>query len=56
MGSYMKRLTDKFPGVLFAIPDKTAVCNERPAAWAFVSDGLLSEAQRKELGFAMLAL
>jgi len=52
----MTQLAEKFPGVLFAVPHEAEVYNGRPAAWAFVADGLLSESQRAELGSALLAL
>lgn len=52
----MKPLAERFPGVLFAVPDKTHIINDRPAAWAFVADGLLTGEQREELGKALLDL
>lgn len=52
----MKPLAERFPGVMFAVPDETQVINGRPAAWAFVSDGLLTDEQREELGKALLDL
>lgn len=52
----MAPLMEKFPGVQFAVPDQTQVINGRPAAWAFVADGLLSDVQRAELGQALLSL
>ncbi|MBC8738545.1 hypothetical protein F6X40_17435 [Paraburkholderia sp. UCT31] len=52
----MKPLADQFPGVLFAVPDKEVIINDRPAAWAFVADGLLTETQREALGRALLSL
>jgi hypothetical protein len=52
----MKPLAEKFPGVLFAVPEPQAVINDRPAAWAFVADGLLTPEQRDELGHALLSL
>ncbi len=52
----MKPLAERFPGVLFAVPDETQVINDRPAAWAFVPDGLLTGEQREELGKALLDL
>lgn len=52
----MAALPEKFPGVLFAVPHESAVYHGRPAVWAFVADGLLSEAQRKALGDALLDL
>ena len=52
----MSNFAEKFPGVLFAVPHEHEVYNGRPAAWAFVIDGLLDEKQRAELGGALLAL
>lgn len=52
----MKPLVEKFPGVLFAVPEECNVINDRPAAWAFVPDGLLNEEQRIELGMSLLSL
>jgi len=52
----MSRLAERFPDVQFAVPDKAQVVNDRPAAWAFVPDGLLTEDQREELGKALLDL
>jgi hypothetical protein len=42
--------------VLFSVPDASAIINDRPAAWAFVPEGHLSQEQREELGKALLAL
>jgi hypothetical protein len=52
----MKPLVEKFPGVLFAVPDAGQVINDRPAAWAFVPEGHLTAEQRAELGHALLSL
>jgi hypothetical protein len=52
----MKPLVDKYPGVLFAVPEPSEVINDRPAAWAFVPDGHLTPELRDELGHALLAL
>ncbi|WP_434717082.1 hypothetical protein P5X00_36915 [Paraburkholderia sp. A2RO-4L] len=52
----LKPLAEKFPGVEFAVPPASEVINDRPAAWAFVPDGLLTAEQRKELGRALLDL
>jgi hypothetical protein len=52
----MVPLTEQFPGVLFAVPDRKVIINDRPAAWAFVPNGLLNDEQRKELGMALLSL
>lgn len=48
------KLEEQFPGVEFAVPDEQEIPEERPAAWAFVSDGLLSEDRLAELGRALL--
>ena len=52
----MKPLAERYPGVQFAVPEEIHIVNDRPAAWAFVPDGLLSAEQREELGKAMLGL
>lgn len=52
----MKTLAEHFPGVLFTVPEECNVINNRPAAWAFVSDDLLTAEQREELGRALLDL
>jgi hypothetical protein len=52
----MQPLAARYPGVQFAVPDKSQVINDRPAAWAFIPDGLLSAEQREELGKALLDL
>ena len=52
----MQSLAERYPGVQFAVPNESQVINSRPAAWAFVPDGLLSEEQREELGRALLDL
>ncbi len=52
----MEKLVDQFTGVLFAVPDAGQIINDRPAAWAFVADGLLDEDQRNTLGHALVSL
>ena len=52
----MTPLAARFPGVQFAVPDESQVIEDRPAAWAFVPDGLLTDAQHEELGKALLDL
>lgn len=52
----MTPLVARFPGVEFAVPDEAEVVNGRPAAWAFVADGLLTAARREELGSALAGL
>ena len=51
----MQSLEAAYPGVQFAVPHESQIPNDRPAAWAFVPDGLLSAGQREALGHAMLA-
>lgn len=43
----MQKIAENFPGIELAVPDKAEIVNERPAAWAFVADGLLADDQRK---------
>jgi len=52
----MTKLTEAYPGVLFAVPHEREVANCRPAAWAFVPDGLLNETERDALGIALASL
>lgn len=52
----MKAIAGPFPSVQFAVPEPVHVYRERPAAWAFVADGLLSDEQRVALGHALQAL
>lgn len=52
----MQKLQSQFPGVHFCVPHESQVVNDRPAAWAFVPDGHLDEAQRRVLGMALLDL
>ena len=52
----MKPRADQFPGVLFAVPDEEVIMSDRPAAWAFVADGLLTESRREALGRPLLPL
>lgn len=54
--SGMGALVHRFPGVQFAVPDSTVVYKGRPAAWAFVPDGLLDASERSELGIALGSL
>lgn len=49
----MAALAKRFPGVEFAVPDPSEVVDGRPAAWAFVADGLLNDKQRENLGVAL---
>jgi len=43
----MENLKGTFPDVLFAVPDKSQICNERPAVWAFLADGQMDDERRK---------
>lgn len=52
----LKLLSERFPGVEFGVPDEANIIQNRPAAWAFVADGLLNEQQREELGNALFGL
>lgn len=45
-----------FPGVMFCVPEEGHICEGRPAIWAFVPDGKLSDEERATLGSALLAL
>jgi len=58
ISSVTAALTDlmpSYPGVLFGVPDEEEVVHNRPAAWAFVPDGLLSDEQREALGMSLLS-
>lgn len=50
----MEALAGQFPGALFAVPEECNIVNGRPAAWAYVKDGLLNAEQREALGNALL--
>lgn len=52
----MKPLIERFPGVQFAAPHEGQIVNDRAAAWAFIKDGQLDEAQRNQLYKALLSL
>ena len=52
----MEPLAQQFPGVKFGVPEVKWIIDDRPAAWAFVPDGLLDGQQRETLGKALLAL
>lgn len=52
----LKKLAERFPGVQFGVPDESVIFENRPAIWAFVPDGLLSDAKRAELGRAICDL
>lgn len=46
-------IAEKFPAVEFCVPNESYIANDRPAVWAFVSNGLLDAAQLEELGKAL---
>ena len=52
----LTELALEYPGVQFAVPEAKWIINDRPAAWAYVPDGLLSDEQRNALGTALLAI
>ncbi|MBV7542014.1 hypothetical protein [Acidovorax sp. sic0104] len=52
----MRAIASQFPGVDFAVPGPGNTYNDRPAAWAFVPDGLLNPDQREQLGTALGSL
>lgn len=52
----LAEIAPRFPGVEFCVPDQSEICNDRPAAWAFVVDGLLTDDQRDALGTALASL
>lgn len=45
----MQQNAHRFPSVEMCVPPADQVCNDRPAAWAFVPDGALHEDARSEL-------
>lgn len=52
----LQALAPQYPGVSFAVPDESQIRDGRPAAWAFVPDGLLTEDQRHALSHALHSL
>lgn len=52
----MEPLAESFPCIPFCVPDKMEIINERPAAWAFVADGMLDRDQRKAFAEAWFKL
>lgn len=52
----LQELQLQFPGVHFAVPDPVHIYEGRPAAWAFVPEGLLDEPQREALGRALQSM
>lgn len=49
-------LQAKYPKVEFCIPDASNICNDRPAIWAFVKLGALSEDELDCLSKSLLAI
>lgn len=49
-------LAKDFPEAQFCVPDRSEIINDRPAAWAFISNGALTEQRRQALANAMAAL
>lgn len=52
----LQALAPQYPGVSFAVPDESQIVVARPAAWAFVADGLLTEDKRHALSHALRSL
>lgn len=52
----MAEIAPQYPGVQFAVPEEQWIVSDRPAAWAYVSDGLLNNEQRNALGNALMSL
>ena len=52
----LARIAPDFPGVEFCVPEECHIIDDRPAAWAFVRDGLLDEEGRAKLGNALLSI
>ncbi|KSQ21599.1 hypothetical protein APB26_31935 [Pseudomonas aeruginosa] len=49
-------LAPQYPGAEFCVPAESEICNDRPAAWVFVPEGLLTLEQRNALGDALSSL
>ncbi|EMG2119825.1 hypothetical protein V4Z64_006352 [Pseudomonas aeruginosa] len=49
-------LVPQYPGAEFCVPVESEICNDRPAAWVFVPEGLLTLEQRIALGDALSSL
>jgi hypothetical protein len=52
----IRKLEPQFPNVQFCIPDESQIIHDRPAVWAFVKSGTLSETDREALGDALFKL
>lgn len=50
------KLQVAFPKVQFCVPDKAQICNDRPAVWAFVKSGSLTDEEREALGTELFKL
>jgi hypothetical protein len=44
----LERLSKDFPGIEFAIPHESVIFQGRPAAWAFVPEGVLCDFEHRE--------
>lgn len=54
--SFIAKLAAKYPKVLFCLPPKEEMVEERLGIWAFVSDGLLSQEELEALGRDILEI
>ncbi len=52
----LEAIAPQYPGVCFAVPRESEIVEDRPAAWAFVPDGLLTDETRMRLGSLLLEL
>ncbi len=52
----LKEVEVMFPGVALCVPSPENIVHDRPAVWAFVKDGQLTEDQREALGMKLLSL
>lgn len=52
----LREVAKRFPELDFCIPDSEHIYKERPAVWAFMPDGALTESRRRELESDLLAL
>jgi hypothetical protein len=50
------KLQAEYPTVQFCVPDASQICNDRPAVWAFVKSGSLTDEQREALGTELFKL
>lgn len=49
----LSRIACQFQGVELCVPDASQIVEDRPAVWAFINDGQLTEAQREALADAL---